>query len=85
MRQRSPGVDAEMSLAWLLEPLSVETFLDEIWGKDHRHITRRPLFRCPLARTVDGRRAARAVSPRAGSVAAGTRKRQKGPGQLPAG
>src|ERR1700753_1052160 len=31
--------NAELSLAWLLEPLSVETFLDEIWGKDHHHIT----------------------------------------------
>jgi lysine-specific demethylase/histidyl-hydroxylase NO66 len=40
MRQRSTGVDAELSLAWLLEPLSIETFLDEIWGKDHHHITR---------------------------------------------
>ena len=40
MRQRSTGVDAEVSLAWLLEPLSVETFLDEIWGKDHHHIKR---------------------------------------------
>ena len=42
MRQRSTGVDAEVSLAWLLEPLSVETFLDEIWGKDHHHIQRAP-------------------------------------------
>ena len=42
MRQRSPGVDAELSLAWLLEPLSVETFLDEIWGKDHHHVKRPP-------------------------------------------
>ena len=33
MRRRSPGVDAEVSLAWLLEPLSVQTFLDEVWGK----------------------------------------------------
>jgi ribosomal protein L16 Arg81 hydroxylase len=40
MRQRSPGVNAELSLAWLLDPLSVETFLDEIWAKDHHHITR---------------------------------------------
>ncbi len=40
MRQRSPGVNAELSLAWLLEPLSVETFLDEIWAKDHHHIAR---------------------------------------------
>jgi hypothetical protein len=40
MRQRSPGVDAELSLSWLLEPLSVETFLDDIWAKNHHHITR---------------------------------------------
>ena len=40
MRQRSPGVNAELSLAWLLDPLSVETFLDEMWAKDHHHITR---------------------------------------------
>ncbi len=40
MRQRSPGVNAELSLAWLLQPLSVETFLGEIWAKDHHHITR---------------------------------------------
>jgi len=33
-------------LAWLLEPLSVETFLDEIWGKDHHHFT--------SARSLDG-------------------------------
>src|ERR1700760_3400980 len=41
MGQRSPGVHADLSLAWLLEPLPVETFLDEIWGNDHRHIARR--------------------------------------------
>ena len=40
MRQRSPGVNAELSLAWLLEPLSVETFLDEVWAKNHHHIQR---------------------------------------------
>jgi ribosomal protein L16 Arg81 hydroxylase len=40
MRQRSPRVDAELSLSWLLEPLSVETFLDDIWAKNHHHITR---------------------------------------------
>ena len=34
MRQRSPGVNAELSLAWLLDPLSVQTFLDEMWAKD---------------------------------------------------
>jgi ribosomal protein L16 Arg81 hydroxylase len=40
MRQRSPGVHAELSLAWLLEPLSVDNFLDEIWGTEHLHVTR---------------------------------------------
>jgi hypothetical protein len=35
MRQRSPGVHPVLSLAWLLEPLSVDTFLDELWGKAH--------------------------------------------------
>jgi bifunctional lysine-specific demethylase and histidyl-hydroxylase NO66 len=56
MRQRSPGVDAEMSLAWLLEPLSVETFLDEIWGKDHHHITSARSFDAllPGPSTVEG-------------------------------
>jgi lysine-specific demethylase/histidyl-hydroxylase NO66 len=56
MRQRSPGVDAEMSLAWLLEPLLVETFLDEIWGKDHHHITGSRSFDAllPGPSTVDG-------------------------------
>ena len=40
MRQRSPGVHTVLSLAWLLEPLSVDNFLDEIWGRDHHHIAR---------------------------------------------
>jgi Cupin superfamily protein len=40
MRQRSPGVHAELSLAWLLEPLSVDTFLDEVWGNGHHHVPR---------------------------------------------
>ena len=40
MRQRIPGVNTELSLAWLLEPLSVETFIDEIWAADHCHIKR---------------------------------------------
>ena len=45
MRQRSTDVDAEVSLAWLLEPLSVETFIDEIWATDHCHIKRgRPSY-----------------------------------------
>jgi ribosomal protein L16 Arg81 hydroxylase len=34
------GVDMGFSLAWLLEPLSVETFLDEVWAGDHYHIKR---------------------------------------------
>jgi ribosomal protein L16 Arg81 hydroxylase len=40
MRQRAPGVHAELSLAWLLEPLSVDEFLGESWGTEHRHVTR---------------------------------------------
>jgi ribosomal protein L16 Arg81 hydroxylase len=40
MQQRSIGVNAEFSLAWSLHPLSVETFLDDVWTKDHHHITR---------------------------------------------
>ncbi|MGB6512544.1 MAG: cupin, partial [Mycobacterium sp.] len=40
MRQRSSGVSAEFSLAGLLAPLSVETFLDEIWAADHYHVKR---------------------------------------------
>jgi ribosomal protein L16 Arg81 hydroxylase len=39
MRQRLPG-DSEFSLARLLEPLSVETFLDDIWANDHYHVKR---------------------------------------------
>jgi ribosomal protein L16 Arg81 hydroxylase len=35
-----PRLPAELSLAWLLAPLSVQTFLDEIWAKDHHHVTR---------------------------------------------
>jgi ribosomal protein L16 Arg81 hydroxylase len=56
MPQRAPGVDAELSLAWLLKPLSVETFLDEIWGKDHHHITSTRSFDAllPAASTVEG-------------------------------
>ena len=38
MRERSSGVSAEFSLAWLLQPLSVEAFLDEIWAETHHHI-----------------------------------------------
>jgi ribosomal protein L16 Arg81 hydroxylase len=40
MRQRSPGVNVEFSLAWLLQPLSVETFLDKIWAQTHHHFKR---------------------------------------------
>jgi Cupin superfamily protein len=40
MRERSSGVSAEFSLAWLLQPLSVETFLDDIWAQDHYHVKR---------------------------------------------
>ncbi len=43
MPQRLSGVTAEFSLAWLLQPLAVESFLDEIWGAKHWHIKRR----CP--------------------------------------
>lgn len=31
---------ADTSLAWLLQPLSVQTFLDEVWGQSHYHVTR---------------------------------------------
>jgi lysine-specific demethylase/histidyl-hydroxylase NO66 len=31
---------AEPSLAWLLEPIGVETFLDEMWGTTHHHLQR---------------------------------------------
>ena len=45
MQQRLSGVSAEFSLAGLLAPLSVETFLDEIWDLDHHHVKRgRPGF-----------------------------------------
>jgi bifunctional lysine-specific demethylase and histidyl-hydroxylase NO66 len=33
----------EASLAWLLHPLTVEKFLDEVWARTHHHIERR----CP--------------------------------------
>jgi hypothetical protein len=35
-----PEVTIEPSLAWLLQPLAVETFLDEIWGATHYHVKR---------------------------------------------
>jgi lysine-specific demethylase/histidyl-hydroxylase NO66 len=40
MQRRLPGVDLEFSLAWLLHPLTVESFLNEIWGTTHYHVTR---------------------------------------------
>ena len=40
MQQRFPGVDREFSLAWLLQPLTVESFLDEVWGTTHYHVSR---------------------------------------------
>ena len=40
MQQRLSGVDFEFSLAWLLHPISVETFLAEIWAKTHYHVAR---------------------------------------------
>ena len=40
MQQRLSGVNVGFSLAWLLHPLPVETFLDEIWGATHYHVKR---------------------------------------------
>jgi len=40
MQQRSSGVSAEFTLAWLLQPLSVDAFLDDIWANDHHHVKR---------------------------------------------
>jgi ribosomal protein L16 Arg81 hydroxylase len=40
MPQRSSGVDPESSLGWLLAPLTVETFVTEIWGQSHYHVSR---------------------------------------------
>jgi ribosomal protein L16 Arg81 hydroxylase len=53
---RTTGDNAELSLAWLLEPLSVDTFLDEIWGKDHHHIAGARSFDAlvPNSSRVDG-------------------------------
>src|ERR1700743_910617 len=50
------GADAGLSLAGLLEPLSVETFLGEIWGKDHHHIsgTRSLAALLPELATIEG-------------------------------
>lgn len=30
----------QLSLAWLLEPLTVDAFLDEFWGRSHYHVSR---------------------------------------------
>lgn len=84
MRQRSTGIDAEVSLAWLLEPLSVEIFLDEIWGKDHHHSTSARSFDAllPGPWTVEGFSSCFATSrQRCGWYADKTKR----PGQLPAG
>jgi ribosomal protein L16 Arg81 hydroxylase len=40
MQQRLSGVDVEFSLAWLLQPLTVGTFINEIWGTTHYHVSR---------------------------------------------
>jgi ribosomal protein L16 Arg81 hydroxylase len=50
------GANAELSLAGLLQPLSVETFLDEIWGKAHHHISGDRSFDAllPESATIDG-------------------------------
>jgi bifunctional lysine-specific demethylase and histidyl-hydroxylase NO66 len=40
MQQRLSGVDRELSLAWLLQPLTVENFLNEMWGATHYHVSR---------------------------------------------
>jgi lysine-specific demethylase/histidyl-hydroxylase NO66 len=40
MRPRLPGVSSDLSLAWLLAPLPVEIFLDDIWGATHYHVKR---------------------------------------------
>lgn len=35
------GITVESSLAWVLQPLGVDAFLDEIWASRHHHIQRR--------------------------------------------
>lgn len=40
MQQRFSGVEPPLSLAWLLQPLKVETFLDTVWGQTHYHVSR---------------------------------------------
>jgi Cupin superfamily protein len=39
-RRRLGRVTIEPSLAWLLQPVAVETFLDEIWAETHYHVKR---------------------------------------------
>jgi hypothetical protein len=38
--RRLRRVTIEPSLAWLLQPLAVETFVDEVWGATHYHVKR---------------------------------------------
>ena len=38
--RRWEGITVESSLAWLLQPLGVDTFLDEIWATRHYHVKR---------------------------------------------
>jgi len=40
LRRRLGRLTIEPSLAWLLQPLAVETFLDEIWTATHYHVKR---------------------------------------------
>jgi ribosomal protein L16 Arg81 hydroxylase len=40
MQKHLSDVDVQFSLARLLQPLAVETFLDEIWAKTHYHVKR---------------------------------------------
>jgi ribosomal protein L16 Arg81 hydroxylase len=54
MQMNATGVNAALSLAGLLGPLSVETFLDEIWGKDHHHISGVRSFDTLLPATIEG-------------------------------
>ena len=78
---RLNGVDAALSLAWVLEPLTVETFLDEIWAKTHHHIKRdRPEYfdaLLPGPPTVDALLEAFRHEPSAVRMARG--KDKKGP------
>jgi bifunctional lysine-specific demethylase and histidyl-hydroxylase NO66 len=43
MQQRFSGVEpplSPLSLGWLLAPLTVQTFLDTVWGQTHYHVSR---------------------------------------------